>query len=443
MPTGLVLLALSFSPFAAEASTQRLNKQLKQTSSPTVPAPSSPAPSVPTAPALDAPELPAVPNPTIPNPTVPAPTAPDATPTAPMVDSMPSMPSTPTSPTVEPPGETLPSTDAQDLQSPTAPTVPPTPATEPAPGSVQAPTPTDPRLAPLIDEPPQIFGEQRYLFNYIGVGANLGIGGDNALGNTSFAVFSRFALNPFLSLRPSILIDENVSFLIPVTYDLNGSGVGELSPFIGTGLELATGDDSNFDLLLTGGVDFPITDWLTVTGSVNISPFDSFDIGFLVGAAYSFGGRTVRARTPDVRGAIEALPTRERNPSFLGIGGNFGITGDAAIGDTGFTILGKVALSDSFSIRPSIIFAEDTSILAAATYDLPDIRTDFITLAPYVGGGITLDFGDDDELDLLLSAGVDVPITENLGATVGFNIGPFEGFDLGLSLGLVYMFNLF
>ena len=293
--------------------------------------------------------------------------------------------------------------------------------------------------------------EVRYVFSYIGLGVNLGIAGDAAIGDTSFAVLSKIALNPYLSLRPSLLIEDDVSFLVPITYDFGIAGPGSgIAPFAGLGLTFSTGDDNNVDFLLTGGLDFPINDSLVATASANLAPFgDEVDFGILLGLGYTFNARRAVVRRPtiaDVQDAVggtaDALGRRSRiNPSFIGAGANLGIGGDSALGNTSFAILSKFALGRTLSIRPGLLIEDDVEVLLPVTFDVEPIRTGYATLAPYVGAGLAFSFGDDSEVDLLVTGGVDIPLTSSLALTTGINFGLFDSFDVGATLGLVYTFS--
>ncbi|NJK52065.1 MAG: hypothetical protein HC936_03200 [Leptolyngbyaceae cyanobacterium SU_3_3] len=58
--------------------------------------------------------------------------------------------------------------------------------------------------------------------SYIGVGGNIGLGsGDTQLGQGSFAVLSKVGLLPSVSVRPAFLFSDNLTILIPVTYDFS------------------------------------------------------------------------------------------------------------------------------------------------------------------------------------------------------------------------------
>lgn len=133
--------------------------------------------------------------------------------------------------------------------------------------------------------------------SYFGVGGNIGLGdGDTAIGEGSFALISKIGLTRTFSVRPSALIGDSVTILLPVTYDLSfGEGpTGELgftaAPFVGAGAAISTSDDASVDLLLTGGIDVPLTPQLTGTASVNASVTGNAAVGVLLGIGYNFNG---------------------------------------------------------------------------------------------------------------------------------------------------------
>ncbi|NJN85707.1 MAG: hypothetical protein HC881_04555 [Leptolyngbyaceae cyanobacterium SL_7_1] len=289
--------------------------------------------------------------------------------------------------------------------------------------------------------------ETRYRLGYLGVGANLGLTGDTGLSDTGFAVFSKIPLETYLSLRPAIIFSEDVEVLLPATFDFQiGDGdIPDVLPYAGAGLAFSTGDDSELDLLLSSGIDIPIGRRFTATAGLNIAPFNSFDMGVLVGFAYNFEADTVTSAVPVVdREAVrEAVADLQPNPSYLGVGFNLGITGDSALGDDSFAVLSKISFNSFLSVRPELLIDEEVTFLIPVTYDLPTLTTEFITFAPYLGAGISFSTGDDSNVDLLASAGVDIPITSDFAATLGVNLTPFDSFDLGARLGLVYLFESF
>lgn len=186
-------------------------------------------------------------------------------------------PTTPdtTSPTDATPGTTTPDTTTPDTTSPT----------DTTPGTTSPDTTVVPGRA------------TRSGSSYVGIGGNFGIGdGDTALGETSFSIFSKIGLTRSLSVRPSILIGDNVTILLPITYDFSigegpTEGVGfRAAPFVGAGAAISTGDDSGVDLLLTGGIDIPLSSQFTATAAVNASVTGNPAVGLFIGIGYNFAG---------------------------------------------------------------------------------------------------------------------------------------------------------
>ncbi len=136
--------------------------------------------------------------------------------------------------------------------------------------------------------------------SYVGVGANIGIGdGDTALGDTSFTIFSKIGVTRNISARPAVLFSDDATILLPVTFDFvpgvteiteNVSGdLGlRISPYIGAGAAISTGDDSGVDFLATGGVDVPLSRNISATAAINATLFDNPAVGLLLGVGYNF-----------------------------------------------------------------------------------------------------------------------------------------------------------
>ncbi|MEG3906987.1 hypothetical protein QT979_05575 [Microcoleus sp. w2-18bC1] len=132
--------------------------------------------------------------------------------------------------------------------------------------------------------------------SYIGIGGNVGFGGDSALGDGSFAIISKIGLTNNLSVRPTVLLRDNLTLLVPVTFDFVSQETVEVSedfvisaaPYAGAGVIVTTGDDGNFGFLISGGVDVPLTRNLTATAGLNIGFVDGADVGLLVGVGYTF-----------------------------------------------------------------------------------------------------------------------------------------------------------
>ncbi len=131
--------------------------------------------------------------------------------------------------------------------------------------------------------------------SYIGVGGNIGLGGESAVGEGSFAVFSKIGVTRNISVRPAGIIGDDPVILVPITFDFapRSTGVGggtrfSISPYIGAGVAVETSDDADVGFLATGGVDVPIGSRFTATGAVNAVFYDDTDVGLVLGIGYNF-----------------------------------------------------------------------------------------------------------------------------------------------------------
>ncbi|PSB17356.1 hypothetical protein C7B65_18960 [Phormidesmis priestleyi ULC007] len=171
-----------------------------------------------------------------------------------------------------------------------------TPQIQPTVPTETTPTQTTPQTTPILNQvsPGQ---STRSGSSYVGIGGNIGIGsGDTSLGEGSFAVISKIGLLRSFSVRPSLLFSGDVTILLPVTYDFSfGEGPTETlgftaAPYVGIGAAISTGDGGDVALLLTGGVDVPISSQFTATAAVNATVTGETAIGILVGVGYNFSG---------------------------------------------------------------------------------------------------------------------------------------------------------
>ena len=195
-----------------------------------------------------------------------------------------------TTPRTTTPGTTTPGTTTPGTFTPGTTTPGTTTPGTTTPGTI-TPRTTTPRTTDVLPGTATRSGP-----SYIGVGGNIGVStGSTALGEGSFAVFSKLGLTRYLSVRPTILISENPTLLVPITYDLLPVGVpGEArfsaAPYLGAGAAVSFGDDTSADFLITGGVDVPLSRQLTLTGAVNLTAFDNTAVGLLIGIGYNFSG---------------------------------------------------------------------------------------------------------------------------------------------------------
>lgn len=175
-----------------------------------------------------------------------------------------------------------------------------TPTTQPAPLDNTVPPTTPSTQTPPSDGNNRPFGDvdpgraTRSGSSYIGVGGNIGIGGDTGIGSGSFSVISKVGLTRNFSARPSVLFGDNTTILLPVTVDFPSQNVEttrfNVAPYIGGGAVISTGDDTDIGVLLTGGIDVPITSQFTATAGVNVGLVDETDVGVILGVGYNFSG---------------------------------------------------------------------------------------------------------------------------------------------------------
>lgn len=140
-----------------------------------------------------------------------------------------------------------------------------------------------------------------------------------------------------------------------------------------------------------------------------------------------------------------ALPLRGQNikPSsdkinYLGIGGTIGLSdeGETALGDGGFSILGRISLTENFSIHTSSVINDDSLLTVAVTGGIPIKNASGRTIIfPFLGGGISADT-EDFNVDPTVTSGVDIPINSLITGTVRVNANFADDTDVGLVLGV-------
>ncbi|HEY9667793.1 MAG TPA: hypothetical protein V6C91_13365 [Coleofasciculaceae cyanobacterium] len=173
---------------------------------------------------------------------------------------------------------------------------------------ITAPTDTAPSTTTQLPTPPETTAQEtldispgratRSGASYIGIAGNIGLGdGDTAVGESSFAAISKIGLTRFLSVRPSVFIDDDPTILLPLTVDFVPQQVEEVeefrlrvAPYIGAGAAISIGDDTAVDFLGTAGLDVPLTPQFTATAAVNVTGFDNIAVGLLIGVGYNFVG---------------------------------------------------------------------------------------------------------------------------------------------------------
>ncbi|MGL5940455.1 MAG: hypothetical protein ACRC2S_08725 [Waterburya sp.] len=135
--------------------------------------------------------------------------------------------------------------------------------------------------------------ETRSGSSYIGLGGNIGFDGETSIGKSSFAVISKIGLTDSISFRPTALIEDDATFTLPLTVDFFSEEVEALdtgfsvAPYVGGGISLDTGEGDTVGIVVTGGLDIPISSDFTANAAANVKFIDSTDVGLLLGVGYN------------------------------------------------------------------------------------------------------------------------------------------------------------
>ncbi len=134
-------------------------------------------------------------------------------------------------------------------------------------------------------------------------------------------------------------------------------------------------------------------------------------------------------------------PTRSGS-SYIGIGGNIGLSGDTTVGDGSFAVISKIGLTNYLSARPSALIEDDAVFLLPLTVDFSgdEVPNAEFSIAPYLGGGLAISTGRDDTVGALITGGLDVPLSSEFTANAGANVTFIDDTDVGLLLGVGYNF---
>lgn|GEM_PF-1106580 len=197
-----------------------------------------------------------------------------------------------TTPGTTTPGETIPSTTTPGTTTPGATTPSQTQPNLITPGNSPGQTPPSNNPSNISPASNTVGGS-----SYVGIAGNIGFsGGETALGVGSFTLISKVGLLRNISIRPTAVIGDNSVVLIPITYDFSLrrenvlSRAFRISPYIGTGVAINTGTNSDAGPLITAGVDVPLTPQLTATAGLNVGFINNTSIGLLIGVGYNFSG---------------------------------------------------------------------------------------------------------------------------------------------------------
>ena len=123
---------------------------------------------------------------------------------------------------------------------------------------------------------------------------------------------------------------------------------------------------------------------------------------------------------------------------YFGAGATIGISdgADTALGEGGFSLVGRYSFTDTLSVHTASVFDDDNVVSAALTTGWPiKNQSDETVIFPFVGAGVAVEI-DDFEVNPLVSTGVDVPITDLVTGTARINASFDSGTDIGLVLGV-------
>lgn len=139
---------------------------------------------------------------------------------------------------------------------------------------------------------------------------------------------------------------------------------------------------------------------------------------------------------------IEPGTATRSGSSYIGIGGNIGLSGDTSVGNGAFAVISKVGLTDYLSARPSALIEDDAMFLLPVTFDFSgdEVPNADFRIAPYLGGGLAISTGRDDTIGALIAGGLDVPLSSEFTANAGANVSFIDDTDVGLLLGVGYNF---
>ncbi len=139
---------------------------------------------------------------------------------------------------------------------------------------------------------------------------------------------------------------------------------------------------------------------------------------------------------------VEPGTATRSGSSYIGIGGNIGLSGDTSVGNGAFAVISKVGLTDYLSARPSALIEDDAVFLLPVTFDFSgdEVPNTEFSIAPYLGGGLAISTGSGDTFGALISGGLDVPLSSQFTANAGANVTFINDTDVGLLLGVGYNF---
>ena len=138
----------------------------------------------------------------------------------------------------------------------------------------------------------------------------------------------------------------------------------------------------------------------------------------------------------------------ERINYSFGPGATIGLSddGETALGDGGFSLVGRFSLTDNLSVHTASTIGDNSLFTAALTGGAPvrNADSDRTLVFPFAGAGVSVETNEFD-VNPFVTAGVDVPIIDKLTGTARINASfDQNGTDVGIVFGVGYdIFSLF
>jgi outer membrane biosynthesis protein TonB len=144
----------------------------------------------------------------------------------------------------------------------------------------------------------------------------------------------------------------------------------------------------------------------------------------------------------DPQPPTDQKPEAQKKPrriNYFGLGGNIGLVNDGgtATGSGGFSILGRNSLTNNLSIHSTSVFGDKSIQSTALTGGVPikNKTTGKTILFPFAGAGLSIKTNNFTVYPLV-TAGVDIPMSKYITATVRMNATFAERTDVGVVMGV-------
>jgi hypothetical protein len=141
-----------------------------------------------------------------------------------------------------------------------------------------------------------------------------------------------------------------------------------------------------------------------------------------------------------------AIESFQSPNSYIGIGGVIGVNGNTtSLGSGGLTVVSKLRFTDNISLHDATVLfgREAATSMIILSADFPIRNSEGKTIvAPFIGGGAQLRYAEGLFLSPAVSAGIDIPMSNNFTGTVRLNAGfpSNRNADIGVIIGAGYSF---